>query len=484
MLGNLTSRFSQIFTRASRRGRLKPEDINEVLADIREALVDADVNVGVVEKFCEAVREECLAAELHQALNPTEQIIQIVRDQLIAILGGESFSVAYASKPPTVVLLAGLQGSGKTTNAVKLARWFAQQGRQPLLVGADLQRPAAVEQLRVLADAADIPVYSEGGDPVKAASGGVKEARRLGRDVLICDTAGRLSIDQEMMHEVACISKAISPQYTFFVLDAMGGQAAASVAEAFHEALELDGIILTKLDSDARGGAVLSARETVGRPVVFASTGERIGDFELFHPDRMAGRILGKGDVLGLIEKTEEAFEQAEAEAAAERLIAGTYTLDDFLDQMRQIRKLGPLSGLLGRMPGMSGTEIDDQTSEKRLTHMEAIICSMTPMERFKPEIINNSRRQRIAQGSGTATADVSKLIREFTNARKLMQSLGRQPRKAKPGKKGKKGGGRVTPKGTGSPQRAGSLQQGAVSGLDLVKLEEELGIDLSEMQK
>ena len=481
MLGTLTSRFSQIFTRVGRRGRLKPDDIDEILAEIREVLIDADVNVGVVEKFCGAVREECLAAELHQVLNPAEQIIKIVRDRLIVILGGESFSVSYASKPPTVVLLAGLQGSGKTTNAVKLARWFAQQGRQPLLVGADLQRPAAVEQLRVLADAASIPVYSEGSDPVKAASGGLKEAKRLGRDVLICDTAGRLSIDKEMMREVSRISKAISPQYTFFVLDAMGGQAAAAVAESFHEALELDGVILTKLDSDARGGAVLSTRETVGRPVVFVSTGERPDDFELFYPDRMAGRILGKGDVLGLIEKTEETFEKAEAEAAAERLIAGTYTLDDFLEQMRQIRKLGPLSGLLGRMPGMSSVEIDDSSSEKRLAHMEAIICSMTPLERFKPEIINNSRRQRIAKGSGTTTADVSKLIREFANARKLMQSMGRQPRKAKPGKKVKKGGGRVTPKGTSSPQR--SMQQGAVSGVDLVKLEEQLGIDLSQLQ-
>lgn len=484
MFERLTSQFSKIFSAASRRGRLKPADIDQVLAEIREALLDADVNLQVAEQFCAQVKDECLGAEIHQALNPAQQIIKIVSAQLEATLGGESFDIKYASEPPTVILLAGLQGSGKTTAAAKLAHWFAQQGRRPLLVGADLQRPAAVEQLRILGEEAGVAVFSDTSSPHKVAARSLVHAQKQKRDVLICDTAGRLSIDKELMAEINKVGKALKPDYTFFVADAMSGQAAASVAEEFHRNIALDAVILTKLDSDARGGAALSVKQVVGCPVAFISTGERLADLEAFHPDRLAGRILGRGDILGLIEQTEQAFEQAEAEAAAERMIAGTYTLDDFLDQMRQIKKMGSLSSLLGRMPGAPQLgEIDDAATDKRISHMEAIICSMTPTERFKPEIINNSRRQRIASGSGTSTADVSKLIKEFTNARKMMGSLGRPGGGRKPKAKAKrKGGGRVTPKGGGQGGGQQMAPQGSVKGIDLAKLSEELGIDMSEM--
>ena len=481
MFERLTSKFSGISSKVSRKGRIKRADIDEVMADIREALLDADVHIQVVDKFCDQVREQCLSAQLHQALNPAEQIVKLVHAELMAILGGDSFDFKYASEPPTVVLLAGLQGSGKTTTAAKLANWFAQQGRRPLLVAADLQRPAAVEQLRVLGAEAEVPVFSDSATPPEVAARGLDEAKRLGRDVLICDTAGRLSIDEELMAEISQVGQTLQPDYTFFVADAMSGQQAAIVALEFHQAVALDAVVLTKLDSDARGGAALSVSEVVGCPVAFISTGERLGDLEQFHPDRLAGRILGKGDILGLIEQAEQTYEQAEAEAAAERMIEGTYTLDDFLEQMRQLRKMGSLSALVSRMPGAAQMgEIDDAATEQRLASMEAIICSMTPVERFKPEIINLSRRQRIAKGSGTSTNDVSKLIKEFTNARKLMGSLGQQA-KRKPGKKSKrkKGGGRVTPKGG----QAAGAPKGAVKGIDLAKLEEELGVDFSQLE-
>lgn len=505
MLNALTSRFSQIFSRSAKKGRLKEADITQVLTEIREALLDADVAVAVVDEFCDAVGEKCRGASLHQALDPTQQIIKAVHDQLVITLGGttpgealetqagqaeiqpsaqvatqqqtqqqtqqhKKFSISYASKPPTVVLLAGLQGAGKTTNAAKLASWFVRQGRSPMLVGTDLQRPAAVEQLRVLAEEAKVPVFSQNSSPKKVAAAGLAEARRLGRDVLICDTAGRLSIDKAMMKEIQDVSKALDPDYTFFVLDSMGGQAAAEVAGEFHRALTLDGVILTKLDSDTRGGAALSVRQVAGCPIVFSSVGERLGDLEEFHPDRLASRILGKGDVMSLIEKTEQAFEKQEAEEAAQRIIEGTYTLEDFLSQMRQIRKLGPLGDLISRMPGApAAANVDEAATDKRMSQMEAIICSMTPLERFRPELINNSRKRRIAVGSGCSTADVSRLLREFMNARKMMSSLTR------PGRKSKKGG-RVTPPGTKSKR----LPQGA---LDMAKLEEQLGIELSQLE-
>jgi signal recognition particle subunit SRP54 len=321
--------------------------------------------------------------------------------------------------------MAGLQGSGKTTGCAKLARWFKSQGRQPLLVGADLQRPAAVEQLRTLGRQIDVPVFSEPGDPVATAARGLDEARRLGRDVLIVDTAGRLAIDAEMMEQVRRISGAVQPDYTFLVIDAMTGQDAVTVAEAFHQTLEIDGVIMSKLDGDARGGAALSVKEVIGRPIAFASTGEKLDAFEQFHPDRMAGRILGMGDVLTLIEQAEQAFEKDQAEEAAARLLEGEFTLDDFLEQMQQLKKMGPLSGILGMLPGMPKELKNAKIGDDELKPVEAIIRSMTPEERRRPELINGSRRLRIANGSGTTTADVNRLVKQFSEMQKMMKRMG-----------------------------------------------------------
>jgi len=343
-----------------------------------------------------------------------------------------------------VVLMAGLQGSGKTTNSAKLARWFKSQGRQPLLVGADLQRPAAVEQLRTLGRQIDVPVFSEPGDPVTTATRGLAEARRLGKDVLIVDTAGRLSIDAEMMEQVRQISTNIQPDYTFLVIDAMTGQDAVGVAEAFHATLAIDGVIMSKLDGDARGGAALSVKEVIGRPIAFASTGEKLNEFEQFHPDRMAGRILGMGDMLTLIEQAEQAFENDEAEAAAEKLLEGEFTLDDFLDQMQQLKKMGPLGNLLGMMPGMPKELKGAQIGDDELKPIEAIIRSMTPAERHKPEIINGSRRNRIAIGSGTSVTQVTQLVKQFGEMQKMMKRMGAMGM-GKPGKKGKQKGGKAS---------------------------------------
>jgi signal recognition particle subunit SRP54 len=439
MFDSLSSRLEGVIKKIRGKGRLTDDDVDEVLKEIRTALLEADVNVGVVRNVTARIREQAVGAKLSQALDPGQQIVKIVNSELTALLGGETLKITYASRPPTVVLMAGLQGSGKTTNAAKLARWFKSQGRQPLMVGADLQRPAAVEQLRTLGRQIDVPVFSEPGDPVSTARRGLEEARRLGRDVLIVDTAGRLSIDAEMMEQVRQISQAVQPDYTFLVIDAMTGQDAVGVAEAFHATLAIDGVIMSKLDGDARGGAALSVKEVIGRPIAFASTGEKLNEFEQFHPDRMAGRILGMGDMLSLIEHAEQAFEKDQAEAAAEKLMEGEFTLDDFLEQMQALKKMGPLGNLLGMMPGMpkelKGAEIGDD----QLKPVEAIIRSMTMLERRKPELINGSRRTRIANGSGTSVGDVNRLVKQFNEMQKMMKKMGGMGLGGK-GKKGKKG--------------------------------------------
>ncbi|WP_419910912.1 signal recognition particle protein [Candidatus Poriferisodalis sp.] len=461
MFDTLTDRLSGTLRSLRGRGRMRPADVDEVLAEIRVALLEADVNVRVVRRFTERVRERSIGGEVTASLTPGQQVTKIVNDELVAILGGNPLNFQFAPKPPTVVLLAGLQGSGKTTAAAKLAQWCKSQGRNPLLVGADLQRPAAVEQLRTLAHGIDTEVWSEPGDPVACAAGGLAHARQAGRDVLIVDTAGRLAIDAELMTEVARISDAVEPHYTFLVVDSMVGQDAVSTAEAFHATLEVDGIILTKLDGDARGGAALSVAEVVGRPVAFASVGEKIDDFEQFHPDRMASRILGMGDVLTLIEKAEQVYEEAEAEAAAQRLAEGTFTLDDFVDQLRQLRKMGNLQSIVQMMPGISDQVRDAEIDDDRITTAEAIVLSMTPAERVSPEIIDASRRARIAAGSGTSSAQVGNLLKQFAQMRKMMggmMGLGskRRPAGRKAARKRGRGagrtggGGRVSPKGSG----------------------------------
>ena len=473
MFDSLSSRLEGIVKRLRGKGRLTEADVDEMLQEIRTALLEADVNVGVVRNVLGRIREQAVGARLSEALDPSQQVIKIVNSELTAMLGGETLKISYASRPPTVVLMAGLQGSGKTTSSAKLARWFKSQGRQPLMVGADLQRPAAVEQLRTLGRQIDVPVFSEPGDPVSVARRGLEEARRLGRDVLIVDTAGRLSIDAQLMEEVRQISLAVEPDYTFLVVDAMTGQDAVGVAEAFHATLAIDGVILSKLDGDARGGAALSVKEVIGRPIAFASTGEKLSEFEQFHPDRMAGRILGMGDMLTLIEQAEQAFETDQAEEAAIKLLEGEFTLDDFLEQMQALKKMGPLGNLMGMMPGMPKELKAAEIGDDQLKPIEAIIRSMTPLERRKPEIINGSRRNRIALGSGTTVGDVNRLVKQFGEMQKMMKRMGAMSGmgrgKNKPGKKGKPGkpgkGGRGLP---GLPGMAGfpGMPGGAPGGM------------------
>ncbi len=424
MFEALSDRFEGIFTRLRGRGRLNQDDVDEALREIRMALLQADVNLLVVRDVVGRLRTELVGAELSRSLTPGQQVVKVVHDELVRVLGGTALKVTYASRPPTVVLLAGLQGAGKTSVAAKLGRWFKQQGRNPLLVGADLQRPAAVEQLRVLGGQVGVPVFSEPSDPVTVAKKGLAEAVRIGRDVLIVDTAGRLHIDAEMMEQVRQISEAVQPHYTFLVIDAMTGQDAVTTAEAFHQTLDLDAVVLSKIDGDARGGAALSVKEVVGRPIAFASTGEKVEDFELFHPDRMAGRILGMGDVLTLIDRAEQVMEREDAEKAAAKLAEGRLTLDDFLEQLQAVKKMGPLSGLVGMLPSVPKEVRNAQLDDSMLKPVEAIIHSMTPAERADPSIINGSRRSRIAAGSGTTVQEVNELLERFKQVQQYMRQM------------------------------------------------------------
>jgi len=476
MFETLSDRFEGIISRVKGRGRLSQDDIDETLREIRLALLEADVNLDVAKSMVSRIRERCTSEALSNSLNPAQQIIKIVLEELTTSLGGESMRITFASKPPTVVLLAGLQGAGKTTNAGKLARWFKKQGRNPMLVGADLQRPAAVEQLRTLGTQIGVPVFSEPSDPVEVAAKSIAEANRTGRDVVIVDTAGRLAIDDELMDQVRRISQAVDPDYTFLVIDAMTGQDAVNTAQIFNDTLALDGVILTKLDGDARGGAAISVKEVVGRPIAFASTGEKLEDFETFHPDRLASRILGMGDIETLIEKAEEAYEKEEAEEAAARLLEGTFTLEDFLDQMQQIKKMGPLSNLMGMMPGLPKEARDVDIDDGRLARIEGIIHSMTPAERLAPDTIDGSRRRRIAAGCGMQPSDVKQLLEQFSQMRKMMKQLsGFGPKKMKSKNRGKKGkkrrGGRTTPKGPAQvskkPLSLPGLETGGLPGLN-----------------
>lgn len=443
MFDSLSDRFDSIFGKLRGKGRLSAEDVDEVLREIRVALLEADVNIKVARSFVERVKEQLVGIETSKSLSPSQQVIKAVHEELVNMLGGDQLKITYASKPPTVVLLAGLQGSGKTTATGKLARWFKSQGRNPMVAGADLQRPGAVEQLGILSKEAGVTMYSEATDPVSVAKNALAEAQRTGKDVLIVDTAGRLAIDEALMEEVRQISAVTSPHYTFLVIDAMLGQDAVNVAEAFHESLNLDGVILSKLDGDARGGAALSVKGVTGKPIVFASVGEKQADFEPFYPDRMAQRILGMGDVLSLIEKAEQNYDRDVAEKAASRLQEGKFTFEDFLEQLQQVKKMGPISGLLGMLPGVPKELKNASIDDREIGQVEAIIRSMTPAERDDPTIINGSRRERIAKGSGVTTSQVNLLLKQFKDVQKMMNSFGRVP-----GMKGKgKGGIRGLPK-------------------------------------
>src|SRR5487761_1796777 len=396
MFDTLTDRFDQIFTRLRGRGRLGDEEVAEVLREIRVALLEADVALEVVRDLTERIQARTSGSALSQSLTPGQQVVKAVNEELREALGGEALKVRFASQPPTVILLAGLQGSGKTTTAAKLARWFRQQGRNPMLVGADLQRPAAVEQLRVLGRQVGASVFSESTDPIEVARKGVQEAIRVGRDVVILDTAGRLAIDEDLMNEVVAVSAATKPDYPFLVIDAMTGQDAVRTARAFHDRLALDGVIITKIDGDARGGAALSVKYVVERPIAFASTGERLDDFELFHPDRMASRILGMGDMLTLIERAERDYDEEVAEEAMSRLRSGRFNLWDFHEQIQQMKKMGPLQSIVGMLPGLPKELRNASIDDRDVTRVEAIIRSMTPFERDEPDSINGSRKLRI----------------------------------------------------------------------------------------
>jgi len=490
----LSDRLTQVFSSLRGQGRLSAADIDATTREIRIALLEADVALPVVRQFIARVKERASGAEVSEALNPAQQVIKIVNEELIEILGGEARRLTFAKVPPTVILLTGLNGAGKTTLAAKLALWLRREGNTPMLVAADLQRPNAVQQLQVVGERAGVPVFAPSpgngvGDPVEVARASVDEAKRRMQNIVIIDTAGRLGVDEEMMQQAAAIRDAVDPDETLFVVDAMIGQDAVATAQAFLDGVGYDGVVLTKLDGDARGGAALSIAQLTGRPIMFASAGEKLEDFDLFHPDRMASRILDLGDLLTLIEQAERTFDQDQAASMAEKLASGEgFTLEDFVEQLAMVRKLGPIGNLLGMLPGAAqNREMLSQVSDKDLDRAAAIINSMTPGERRNPKIINGSRRARIAAGSGVAVGEVSSLITRFLEAQKMMrQMMGSMPgmrrgqkaaRKSKKKAKGGRPGGSVAgraaagsrpggPAGLPTGPGAGPMTPGSIPGL------------------
>jgi signal recognition particle subunit SRP54 len=482
--GNLSARLTETFKNLRAKGKLSASDVDSTVREIRRALLEADVALDVVKAFTATVRERALGDEVNQALNPAQQVVQIVNEELVGILGGEQRRLQFAKNPPTVIMLAGLQGAGKTTLAGKLAKWLKDQGHTPLLVACDLQRPNAVTQLGVVAEQAGVAIYAPEpgngvGDPVRVAENGVAEARRAHHDFVIIDTAGRLGVDAELMQQASDIRKATDPDEVLFVIDAMIGQDAVATAQAFQEGVDFTGVVLTKLDGDARGGAALSIRSLTGRPILFASTGEGLGDFEPFHPDRMASRILDLGDILTLIEQAQQAFDEEEAQKVAEKLANEAFTLEDFLDQLQQMKKMGSMKKMLGMLPGMGQMKQQlDDFDEKEIDRTEAIIRSMTPIERRNPKLLNGSRRLRIAKGSGMTVTDVNQLVQRFDQAAKMMKTvarggtpnipgmgpvpgMGRPGASSKRGKKGKSSGGSRS----GNPAKRAAENAGLPTG-------------------
>ncbi|UFS61001.1 signal recognition particle protein [Subtercola endophyticus] len=430
--GNLSDRLADTFRNLRTKGKLSPADVDGTVREIRRALLDADVALDVVKDFTGKVRERALGDEVNKALNPAQQVVQIVNEELIAILGGEARRINFAKKPPTIIMLAGLQGAGKTTLAGKLAKWLAKDNHTPLLVAADLQRPNAVQQLQVVGGQAGVAVYAPEpgngvGNPVKVAKDSIKWAIDKQYDVVIVDTAGRLGVDADMMKQAADIRKAVQPDEVLFVIDAMIGQDAVATAKAFQEGVDFTGVVLTKLDGDARGGAALSVASVTGRPIIFASTGESLDDFEPFYPDRMASRILDLGDILTLIEQAQGAFDEEEAAKVAEKFRTDTFTLEDFLGQMQQLRGAGSIKKMIGMLPGMGAMKEQlNNFDEREIVRTEAIIQSMTKAERQNPKLLNGSRRVRIARGSGMTVTDVNQLVQRFEQAAKMMKTVAR----------------------------------------------------------
>ena len=430
MFGNLSDRLVDTFKNLRSKGKLSPADIDATLREIRRALLEADVALEVVKLFTTAVRDRALGDEVSKALNPAQQVVQIVNEELVLILGGQQRKLQFAKQPPTVIMLAGLQGSGKTTLAGKLSKWLKAQGQTPILVAADLQRPNAVNQLQVVGERADVPVFAPEpgngvGDPVKVAKEAIKHATQKQFSVVIVDTAGRLGVDEELMQQARDIRDAVNPDEVLFVIDSMIGQDAVNVAKAFEDGVGITGVVLTKLDGDARGGAALSVASVTGKPIIFASNGEGLDAFEPFYPDRMASRILDMGDVLSLIERTQSAFDEAEAKKLAEKIAKEAFTLEDFLEQMQQLRKMGSLKSMLAMMPGAGQMrEQLENFDEREIDRTEAIIRSMTPGERRQPKILNGSRRLRIAKGSGVTVTEVNGLVNRFEQAAKMMKTM------------------------------------------------------------
>lgn len=468
--GTLSYRLTETFRNLRTKGKLSPADVDGTVREIRRALLDADVALSVVKDFTANVRERALGGEVNRALNPAQQVVQIVNEELIQILGGEQRRLTFAKTAPTVIMLAGLQGSGKTTFAGKLAKHLASEGHTPLLVAADLQRPNAVNQLSVVAEQAGAAIFAPEpgngvGDPVKVSKQGVEHARRHQYDIVIVDTAGRLGVDAELMKEAAAIRKAVDPDEVLFVIDAMTGQDAVNTAKAFQDGVDITGVVLSKLDGDTRGGAALSVASVTGRPIIFASTGERLDDIEAFHPDRMASRILDLGDILTLIEQAQQAFDEEEAMRVAEKIASDRFTLEDFLDQLQQMRKMGSIKKMLGMLPGAAQMKQQlENFDEREVDRTEAIIRSMTPGERQNPKILNGSRRMRIARGSGMTVTDVNQLMKRFDQTAKMMRTMARggtpnipgmgtMPGMVKPGGSTKRSG----KKGKGSNKRGGN---------------------------
>lgn len=427
MFGSLTEKLAGAFKKFRNKGKLTEADVREGMREIKLALLEADVNFKVVKEFIKTVTERAVGSAVLESLLPEQQIVKIVNEELIALMGGENTKLEIAPKPPTVVMMVGLQGAGKTTHTGKLAALYRSKGKNPLLVACDVYRPAAVDQLQIIGDSLKLPVFSMGTriSPVEIAKAGVEHAKKNGYDMVFIDTAGRLHIDEALMGELVNIKNAVTPTEILLTVDAMTGQDAVTVAKTFHELLDITGVVLTKMDGDTRGGAALSVKYITGKPIKFVGTGEKLDAIEPFYPDRMASRILGMGDILTLIEKAEAAYDEKSAREMEKKLREQTFTLDDFLEQMHQLKKMGNFDQLIGMIPGVkAGALKNAELDEKQMARTEAIILSMTKAERFRPEIINGSRRRRIATGSGTSVEDVNKLLRQFDQMKKMMKQL------------------------------------------------------------